>query len=131
VEVVNMSKARLIVYGIRIEHRSVAEVARDYGVSRQWVYTLLERYDADGEVGLEPRSRRPKSNPNQVDEAVEQRIVELRKQLTDDGLDAGAHTIAWHLERDGLPVPAASTIWRILTRRGFVIPQPHKRPKSS
>ena len=24
-----------------------------------------------------------------------------------------------------------STIWRILTARGFVIPQPHKRPKSS
>jgi hypothetical protein len=24
-----------------------------------------------------------------------------------------------------------STIWRILKRRGFVTPQPHKRPKSS
>jgi transposase InsO family protein len=24
-----------------------------------------------------------------------------------------------------------STIWRILTARGFVTPQPHKRPKSS
>ena len=27
--------------------------------------------------------------------------------------------------------PAVSTIWRILTDRGFVTPQPHKRPKSS
>lgn len=26
---------------------------------------------------------------------------------------------------------APSTIWRVLTRRGFVTPQPHKRPKSS
>jgi transposase InsO family protein len=28
-------------------------------------------------------------------------------------------------------VPAVSTIWRILVRRGFVVPQPHKRPKSA
>jgi transposase InsO family protein len=28
-------------------------------------------------------------------------------------------------------VPAVSTIWRILVRRGFVVPQPHKRPRSS
>jgi hypothetical protein len=28
-------------------------------------------------------------------------------------------------------VPAISTIWRILKRRGFVTPQPHKRPRSS
>jgi hypothetical protein len=28
-------------------------------------------------------------------------------------------------------VPAVSTIWRILSRRGFVIAQPHKRPRSA
>jgi transposase InsO family protein len=28
-------------------------------------------------------------------------------------------------------VPAVSTIWRILSRRGFVTPQPQKRPRSS
>jgi transposase InsO family protein len=27
--------------------------------------------------------------------------------------------------------PSVSTIWRILTRRGFITPQPHKRPRSS
>jgi transposase InsO family protein len=29
------------------------------------------------------------------------------------------------------PARAVSTIWRILVDRGFVTPQPHKRPKSS
>jgi hypothetical protein len=29
------------------------------------------------------------------------------------------------------PVPSVSTIWRILVRRGFVTPQPQKRPHSS
>jgi transposase InsO family protein len=28
-------------------------------------------------------------------------------------------------------VPSVSTIWRVLRRRGFVTPQPHKRPRSS
>ena len=126
-----MSIARLVVTGVRLEGRTVSEVARDYQVSRQWIYTLLARYDAEGEAGLEPRTRRPHGNPRGTPPEVEQRIVELRKQLVDDGLDAGAHTIAWHLEHELDAVPAASTIWRILVRRGFVVPEPHKRPKSS
>jgi hypothetical protein len=28
-------------------------------------------------------------------------------------------------------VPSVSTIWRVLRRRGFVVPHPHKRPRSS
>ena len=49
------------------------------------------------------------------------------------GYDAGAATIAEHLARDGAVagVPAVSTIWRILSRRGFVVGQPQKRPRSS
>jgi transposase InsO family protein len=57
--------------------------------------------------------------------------------LSKQGLDAGAETIAAHLARQipadgGRPaIPAVSTIWRILSRRGFVRPQPQKRPRSS
>jgi transposase InsO family protein len=43
----------------------------------------------------------------------------------------GTATIAAHLQRRHGSRPAVSTIWRILTARGFVIPQPHKRPQSS
>jgi transposase InsO family protein len=58
--------------------------------------------------------------------------VRKRKWLVDHGLDAGAETIAAHLAREGITaVPAVSTIWRILRRRGFVVPEPHKRPRSS
>ena len=117
--------------GVRLEGRSVSEVARDYRVSRQWAYTLLARYDQDGDAGLEPRSRRPHGNARGTPQAVEDRIVELRKQLVDDGLDAGAHTIAWQLAHELDRVPAPSTIWRILVRRGFVTPEPRKRPRSS
>jgi transposase InsO family protein len=111
--------------------RPKAEVARDFGVSRRWVHELVKRYEAGGEAALEPRSRRPLSSPHHVPIALEDEIVELRKALSEQGLDAGAHTIAFHLDRRHGASPAPSTIWRVLTRRGFVTPQPQKRPRSS
>jgi transposase InsO family protein len=126
-----MSQALLVVTAVRVEGRPKAEVARAYGVSRRWVHELVRRFDAEGEAGLEPRSRRPRASPQRVGDALEQEIVELRKHLVDEGLDAGAHTIAVHLQRRHGSSPAGSTIWRILSRRGFVTPQPQKRPRSS
>ncbi len=57
----------------------------------------------------------------------------LRKELTDIGADAGPGTIQWHLGRRGqlARVPSEATIWRVLVRRGFVVPEPRKRPKSA
>ncbi len=126
-----MSLARLVVTAVRVEGRTKSEVARDYGVSRRWVHELVRRFDAFGEAGLEPRSRRPRTSPQRTPERLEEEIVELRKRLSEQGLDAGAHTIAYHLERRGIDPPSVGTIWRILSRRGFVTPQPQKRPKSS
>jgi transposase InsO family protein len=126
-----MSLARLVVTAVRVEGRPKAVVGRDYGVSRRWVHELVRRFDAEGEAGLEPRSRRPRASPHRVPDALEDEIVDLRKALTDEGMDAGAHTIAFHLIRRHGSAPAVSTIWRALSRRGFVTPQPQKRPKSS
>jgi transposase InsO family protein len=62
----------------------------------------------------------------------EDEIVALRKELSDFGADAGAETIRYHLvQRHGEAVPSVPTIWRVLRARGFVVPQPHKRPRSS
>jgi len=128
-----MSMARLIITAVVLEGRTKSEVARDYDVSRYWVQQLVKRWNAEGEAAYAPRSRRPRSSPHAVPATVEDRIVRLRKELTRQGLDAGADTIRSHLLRDpALPrVPAVSTIWRILTRRGFITPQPRKRPRSS
>lgn len=126
-----MSLGRLVVAAVRLEGRSKSEVARSYGVSRQWVHELIRRFDAEGEAGLEPRSRRPTRSPQRTGVELEEEIVRLRKELSEEGLDAGAHTIAFHLERRHGKAPAPSTIWRILRDRGFVTPQPQKRPKSS
>src|SRR5919106_5220775 len=126
-----MSVAKLVVMAVLVEGRPKAAVGRDYGVSRRWVHELVRRFQADGEAGLEPRSRRPRTSPHRICDWLEDEIVELRKQLADEGLDAGPHTIAVHLIRRHGRAPAVSTIWRILSHRGFVTPQPQKRPKSS
>ncbi|HZG93370.1 MAG TPA: IS481 family transposase [Mycobacteriales bacterium] len=126
-----MGMPQLVVTAVLVEGRSKSEVARQYGVSRRWVITLVQRYLAEGSAGLEARSRRPLRSPNQVGRDVEDEIVAIRKDLDRHGHEAGAATIAFHLAQRRGRVPAVSTIWRILVDRGFVTPQPHKRPKSS
>jgi transposase InsO family protein len=127
-----MSMARLVITAVIVEGRSHSAVARDYGISRVWVQKLVHRYQREGPAAFEPRSRRPHSNPRAIGLEVEDQIVRLRKTLIKKGFDAGAETIAAYLATAGVsPVPAVSTIWRILSRRGFVTPQPQKRPRSS
>jgi transposase InsO family protein len=58
-------------------------------------------------------------------------IVRLRKELSEQGLDAGPDTICWHLEHHHQIRVSAATVSRYLTRRGMVVPQPAKRPKAS
>jgi transposase len=92
-----MSKARLVITAIEVEGRSPAEVITAYGVSRSWLYELLARYRAEGDAAFEPRSRRPHTSPRATSPEVIERVLRLRKQLTEAGLDAGADTIGWHL----------------------------------
>jgi transposase InsO family protein len=126
-----MSKARLVITAVITEKRPVSEVARDYGVARSWVYALLARYRAEGEAAFEPRSRRPGNSPKAISDATVELITRLRKELTGQGLDAGPHTICWHLRHHHQITVAPATVSRPLTRAGLVTPEPKKRPKSS
>jgi transposase InsO family protein len=133
-----MSLARLIIEAHTTGRMNKSAIAREYGISRYWVQQVVRRYEAEGEVAFQPRSRRPHSSPHAVSPEVEDQIIALRKKLQGKGLDAGAETIAAHLARrtprsgQSQPTaPAVSTIWRVLSRRGFITPQPHKRPRSS
>lgn len=126
-----MDLAGYVINAVLVEGRSVREVAVAHGLSRSWVYELLARYRADGEAGLVPRSKRPHTSPTQVSAALEEEIVGLRKHLIEEGFDAGPQTLHYYLARRHDQVPSVSTIWRILTRRGFIVPQPHKRPRAS
>jgi transposase InsO family protein len=126
-----MSKARLVITAVVVEGRSQSEVARAYGVSKGWVSKLVARYRAEGEAAFEPRSRRPRSNPNATPESTVELIVGLRRRLVGAGLDAGPDTIVWHLARHHKLTVSAATVARQLSKAGLVTPQPAKRPKSS
>lgn len=126
-----MSKARLVITAVVTEGRSQGEVARAYGVSQGWVSRLVARYRAEGEAAFEPRSRRPKTSPNAISAETGDLIISLRKDLAGRGLDAGPHTICWHLAHHHQIRVSAATVSRYLTRAGLVTPEPSKRPRSS
>src|SRR5215212_1952789 len=126
-----MSKARVVVLEVTSGHLTVTAAARTYGLSRQHIYRLLKRYRLGGLDAVDPRSRRPVSNPRRVSDDVVAAVVLLREKLTAEGLDAGPLTLQAHLADQGLLVPSTSTIRRILHHHGLIEPQPRKRPKSS
>jgi transposase len=81
-----MGMPQLIVTAVLVEGRSKSEVARQYGVSRRWVITLVQRYLAEGDAGLHPRSRRPLTSPLQTPRVVEEEIVAIARSSTGAGM---------------------------------------------
>lgn len=69
---------------------SQSQVARAYGVSQSWISRLMARYAVEGEAAFEPRSRRPHTSPRATPPGTVELELRLRKQLSEDGLDAGA-----------------------------------------
>jgi transposase InsO family protein len=116
-----------------VREGEVSAFCREHSISRQTFYKYRRRFKAEGQVGLEPRSRRPKQSPTKTPDEIEERIVRIRKELDDDGLDHGPWSIRLLLAHQVKPepVPSEATIWRILARRGLIAPEPRKRPKVS
>ena len=126
-----MSKRRSVILSVVLEGRTQAQTARLYGVSESWVFKLVARWRAEGDAAFQAQSRRPGSSPTKVcDETVEM-VVNLRSELSSRGLDAGPHTIAWHLQQRHQITVSPSTIRRRFVDLGLVEPNAKKRPKSS
>jgi len=126
-----MDKHRFLIETHLRTGQSIKALAAAHGVSESWLFKQLRRYRLEGPASIEPRSRRPKTSPSRIADLYEDEIVRIRKELIDGGFDAGADTIRFHMATPGRTVPSRATIWRVLKARGFVTPEPHKRPKSS
>src|SRR5680860_1508786 len=61
-----MSKHRVAVLKVVSRQLSATAAASEYGMSRQHLQRLLRRYRDGGLDALEPRSRRPHSNPSRT-----------------------------------------------------------------
>jgi transposase len=103
-----------------------AQVAREFGTSRQSVHSWVVRYQAGGLAGLADRSRRPHVSPNDLAPEVIAAICELRRRFP----RWGAHRIAHELAvRGSGDAPSRSSVYRVLVRHGLVTAQRqnHKR----
>ena len=105
---------------------SIADLCRDYGISRPTGYKWIRRFEAEGMEGLRDRSRKPHSCSHQVPDPIVEELVRDRKRHPTWGARKLLVRIArrhpdWHL-------PAPSTAHEVLKRHGL-IPRRRKRPK--
>lgn len=94
---------------------NVSQLCRDFGVSRNNAYKWIRRFRAEGEAGLELRSRRPLS-PTGTSGDIVLRLIELRRKYP----RWGAKKLHWLLaaQSGADDVPSVKTIARILDRAG-------------
>jgi transposase InsO family protein len=111
----------------------VTRFVEEHGVSRAWFYDVRGRARSEGAVAaMQPRPRSPgKRHPQAIPAEVEELAVQIRKELANDGWDHGPLSVRYRLQELGVAAPAASTLARVFTRHGMVVPQPQKRPRSS
>ena len=103
--------------------RNMSELCRQFGISRPTGYQWVGRYQEGGSFAkLSEHSRRPHRSPRQTPEAVEERVVELRRRY-----GWGARKLAVLLEREGIRVQEW-TVHRILRRQGYVQKEDSRRP---
>jgi len=91
----------------RLAGEGMAELCREFGISRKTGYKIFDRYQECGIQGLTDRSRRPYRYANQLPFQVENFILNVKRE---------------HLLRrfSSIPIPAKSTIHAVLDRHGLV-----------
>jgi transposase-like protein len=110
------------VRAVQQEEGSIAELCRQFGISRPTGYRWLHRAHS-GQL-LTNHSRRPHASPRQTSAVVEQRVLALREQHP----AWGGRKLHHRLVAEGLEdVPAPSTITAILRRHGVLAANPPPR----
>lgn len=96
----------------------MADVAREYGVSRKTAYKWLQRYRKQGLTGLVDESRRPASSPMATTAELAFEVIEVRRKHP----SWGPKKIAAVLQRKhpGEDTPSLSTVARILRHAGLM-----------
>ena len=102
----------------RLAGEPMAELCREFGISRKTGYKIFDRYQDCGVQGLTDRSRRPYRYANQLPFQVENFILNVKREHA----SWGARKIRERLIRrfSGIPIPAKSTIHAVLDRHGLV-----------
>jgi transposase InsO family protein len=110
-------RIRFVVLASRGE-RPLAEVCREFGISRQTGYTWLKRFQKSGIEGVQEQGRRPHRSPTQISQATVDAVLEFRRRWPDWGARK-LHRKLGELHPE-LPRIAASTLHRMLLRNQMV-----------
>src|SRR5882724_5870212 len=102
----------------RLAGEAMAELCREFAISRKTGYKIFDRYKECGIQGLTDRSRRPYRYAHQLPVQVENYILNVKREHT----SWGARKIRERLNRRffGIKIPAKSTIHAVLDRHGLV-----------
>lgn len=95
----------------------VADLCREYGVSRKTVNKFKARFARLGLAGLEDQSRAPKVIPHKTPPEVEELIIAERKQHPTWGPKKLKQVLERQLQR---AFPSAAAIGSVLARNGLV-----------
>lgn len=105
----------------------IAELCREYGISRECGYKWLGRFKREGYEGLEEKSRAPQSSPLARVEEVVHGILQAREAHPRYGPKKLRELLR---RRWGEETPSVSTIARVLRRFGQVRERRRRRPLS-
>lgn len=111
-----------------LDGEKMAELCREFGISRPTGYKIFKRYKDCGLDGLKDQSRRPYHHANKLPFQVESAILKLKK----DKPHWGAPKLREKLVRAFPQVkpPATSTIHAVLDRHGLVKRRKRKKPRA-
>ena len=102
----------------RLAGEPMADLCREFGISRKTGYKIFNRYKVCGVDGLTDRSRRPYRHARQLPFQIEKAIIQLKQEHP----SWGAPKIRERLRRKHSDVhcPAITTVHAILDRHGLV-----------
>lgn len=102
--------------------KSIAQLCREFGISRKTGFKWLRRFHRAGQAGLTDRSRRPRRSPRRLSLRWQSAISALRKKHP----RWGAKKIGVQLRRQNrwAPLPCERTIGRWLKRLGWLEVRP-------
>jgi putative transposase len=111
-----------------LDGEKMAELCREFGVSRKTGYKIWDRYKECGIEGLPAQSRKPYKNANRLPVQIETLIVQAKREKP----TWGARKIKERLKRKypGINLPANSTIHAVLDRHGLVNVRKRRRYKA-
>jgi putative transposase len=107
------------------ESLSVSELCDLYAISRKTAYKWIERYLRHGPAGLEARSRKPQSSPNQTAEPIVAALLQARARHPTWGAKKLLPLLAKRYPVEELP--ARTTVFDILGRHGMVAKKRQRR----